>query len=686
MPPKSSAKEGPLLKSLYTKLKGQQTSVNNISKFVENYPEGTTASQIAVRLERLDDLWEKINESIYEIETHEDYTESEAFSKERLDFENRYYEIKSSLLDKSKEFPDLSALDQTTRGDTTLHGGMDHVRLPQIKLQNFDGNIDEWLSFRDLYTSLIHRKPDLSEVEKFHYLKGCLGGEAKALVDSLKITRGNYTIAWDSLQNRYNNSKLLKKRQVQSLFKLPTLGKESVVDLQRLLESFERSVQTLDQVVAQPADYKDLLLIEVLSARLDPSTRRAWEEFSSTKEQDTLKELIDFIQRHIRILESLPTRTSDSRQESVPAAMKKKPWVRVTNNAVQSTSGKCPACTENHLLHLCPAFLQMTVSSRESLIRTHALCRNCLKRGHQARDCSSRYTCRKCKAQHHTLVCFKGESDSKPQAVPNVNKGGSGSNNKSSANTANTNQQEANAASTSTASSNMAHGRTSSILLATAVVLVEDDTGSRYPARALLDSGSECNFISETLSQRLNIHSREKVDVSVLGIGHVATKAKQRLQVAIKSRVSLFSRSLSFLVLPKVTVNLPTTSVHTTSWEFPEGIELADPSFFKASGVDLILGIQSFFSFFKTGQEISLGDGLPMLTETVFGWVVSGEVTETPSSTRAVCNMAISDKLENLMERFWTCEEVGVTNNYSPEETRCEEQYARSVRREADGR
>ncbi|XP_055543648.1 uncharacterized protein LOC129729183 [Wyeomyia smithii] len=199
-----SSKKAPALKSLYTKLKGQQTSFNNISRFVECFPEGTTASQITVRLERLDDLWEKISVSIYEIETHDDFTENEAFSKKRAEFENRFYDVKSLLLDRAKEFQEVSTVDQSVRlGETTIQGGMDHVRLPQIKLQQFDGNIDDWLSFRDLFCSLIHWKPDRPEVEKFHYLKGCLGGEAKALIDPLKITKPNYQIAWDTLTKRY---------------------------------------------------------------------------------------------------------------------------------------------------------------------------------------------------------------------------------------------------------------------------------------------------------------------------------------------------------------------------------------------------------------------------------------------------------------------------------------------------
>ncbi|XP_058456985.1 uncharacterized protein LOC131434335 [Malaya genurostris] len=215
-------------------------------------------------------------------------------------------------MDRTKERQDTPVMEQSMRvGDTTMQG-VDHVRLPQIKLQTFNGDIDEWLGFRDLFTSLIHWKTDLPEVEKFHYLKGCLQGEPKALIESLQITRANYQVAWEMLLKRYNNSKQLKKRQIQSLFKLPSLTRESVTDLHSLLEGFQRIVQTLDQIV-QPNDYKDLLLINLLSVRLDPVTRRGWEEHSSIRDQDSLTDLTEFLHRRIQILESLPPRSADTR-------------------------------------------------------------------------------------------------------------------------------------------------------------------------------------------------------------------------------------------------------------------------------------------------------------------------------------------------------------------------------------
>ncbi|XP_053686296.1 uncharacterized protein LOC128735836 [Sabethes cyaneus] len=686
MPPaaSSTAKKVASLKSLQTKLKGLHASFRNIAEFVSNYPQDTTASQIAVRLERLTDLWDKITEITYEVESHEDFiVEEDAFAKERLEFENRYFDIKSFLIDKARELQDPPVLEQSTRQlDNSTLGQVDHIRLPQIKLQSFNGNIDDWLSFRDLFTSMIHWKSDLPEVEKLHYLKSSLQGEAKALIDPIKTTRGNYQIAWETLLKRYNNSKLLKKRQIQSLLNLSTVAKESGAELHALLEAFQRIVHTLDQIV-QPADYKDLLLVNILITRLDGSTRRSWEEYSANKEQDCLKDLVDFLQRRVQVLESLPSRHSESKRESSPVK-KRVPSFRVSHNATQNSTGKCPACPETHWLHTCPVFQKMSVANRESLLRIHSLCRNCFKRGHQAKNCLSKYSCRKCKARHHTMVCFRSDGEGKDYK-PSEDQRPSTSNMVVAETSEEAITRVSNQASTQSVSASASTERITTILLATAIIIIEDDNGLCHHARALLDSGSECNFISEALCQRLKV-SRQGVEISVLGVGQVATKVKHSVRATIKSRVSTFAKKMDFLVLPKVTVNLPTSPVKHFGWDIPEDIRLADPAFFQSRGVDLVLGIQAFFSFFQTGNELSLGDGLPQLTESVFGWVVSGEVESTKRPSQTVCNMAVSGTLEQLMERFWASEEVGYDNNYSPEEMRCEEQYQRTTRRDSNGR
>ncbi|XP_055522924.1 uncharacterized protein LOC129717104 [Wyeomyia smithii] len=169
----------------------------------------------------IEELWEKFGETLVEFKSHDDFPpeSGDAYDKERREFSNRNYRAKPFLLERIKEHQAPPLLEQSTHaGDTTTQGSLDHVRLPQIKLQSFDGNIDEWLSFRDLFTSLMHCKVDLPEVEKFHYLKGCLQGEPKSLVDPLQITRSNYLIAWDMLLKRYDNSKQLKSDRSNRCF------------------------------------------------------------------------------------------------------------------------------------------------------------------------------------------------------------------------------------------------------------------------------------------------------------------------------------------------------------------------------------------------------------------------------------------------------------------------------------
>ncbi|XP_065092790.1 uncharacterized protein LOC135713588 [Ochlerotatus camptorhynchus] len=666
-------KKPPAFKLLMVQLKNIQTSLDDIWRFVDGYPSTTTASQVNVRLNRIDELWERYGEILIDVQAHDDFEdEDQEFDKAR-----------------AKELQDPEEVEQSIRANESLthgHGTLDHVRLPQIKLQVFNGDIDEWISFRDLFTSLIHRKTDLPEVEKFHYLKGCLQGEPKSLIDSLKITKNNYQIAWDMLLKRYDNSKQLKKRQVQALFNLPTLSKESVRDLHTLTDGFERVVQNLDQVI-KPEDYKDLLLVNLLTNRLDPVTRRGWEEHSSTKDQDTLEDLSDFLHRRIRILESLPTKASDSKtsyQVQQPLRQKSS-VVKASYGSVQSSGGRCAVCKENHPLYQCSSFQRLSVRERDAVLRANSLCRNCFRSGHLAKDCPSKYFCRSCKGRHHTLVCFKPQKDGLAKVAAVAGNNNPPTQMESGEPSTSTSSQVVNMAATEITVSGSTQQFSSKVLLATAVVIVEDDEGSQFPVRALLDSGSESNFIAERLSQRLRTH-REKVDISVHGIGHAATKVKYQITAMVRSRATAFSQNMNFLVLPKVTVNIPTAKVNTQGWTVPNGIILADPTFFNPSSADMVLGIESFFDFFETGRRIPLGDQLPTLNESVFGWVVCGGLTNPSQGLSINCSTATTQGLEELVARFWVSEEIGSSKVLSLEESKCEDIFRKSVRRESDGR
>ena len=99
------------LKVLLTRLKGHQTTFDNIYQFMKDWTEAVNLTEVKVRLERLDRLWDRINDCREEVESHEEFTaETLTGFQDRVTFENRYFELKSFLMDTIRENSDDSVL------------------------------------------------------------------------------------------------------------------------------------------------------------------------------------------------------------------------------------------------------------------------------------------------------------------------------------------------------------------------------------------------------------------------------------------------------------------------------------------------------------------------------------------------------------------------------------------------
>ncbi|XP_048002429.1 uncharacterized protein LOC125238968 [Leguminivora glycinivorella] len=71
-----------------------------------------------------------------------------------------------------------------------------HVKLPKITIPTFSGKYEEWTGFRDLFISLIHKNKDIDDIQKLHYLKAHLSGEAEQLLRHIPISSESYVQCW----------------------------------------------------------------------------------------------------------------------------------------------------------------------------------------------------------------------------------------------------------------------------------------------------------------------------------------------------------------------------------------------------------------------------------------------------------------------------------------------------------
>ncbi|XP_062538402.1 uncharacterized protein LOC134206693 [Armigeres subalbatus] len=372
----------------------------------------------------------------------------------------------------------------------------------------------QWLAFHDTFLALIHSNPDVPDIQKFHYLRAAVKGEAAQLIESIGISSANYNLAWMTLENRYSNDYLLKKRHLQALFDVPCMKRESAASLHSLVDEFERHTKILRQL-GEPTDSWSTILEHLLCTRLHNDTIKAWEDHASTVNDPNYGCLIDFLQRRTRVLESISVNhhVSESASNSTVSThpQRKKNYhsqLRFSSCAtITNIEEKCIVCGQSHLVIRCPKFNRLSQNERQQLLSSKRLCHNCLKGDHFVRNCSSTFTCRRCNKRHHTLlhpehsVSTRRTTNHSPLPCPAVPISSAAPNVPP---TVEPPTQSLVAASVpvpvNEISTALQHPR-ENVFLLTVIVKITDAYGIDHLVRALLDSASQPNLISDRMAK-----------------------------------------------------------------------------------------------------------------------------------------------------------------------------------------
>ncbi|XP_011699835.1 PREDICTED: uncharacterized protein LOC105457083 [Wasmannia auropunctata] len=451
---------------------------------------------------------------------------------------------------------------------------------------------------------------------------------------------------------------------------LPPMTKENVIDLRKITDGATRHIQAL-QALKRPTSYWDDLLIHILSHKLDALTLREWQLSLTSSELPTLRQFIDFIALRCQNLETNTKTNADS-----PRSFNTRSSVNAKrqSSCVATVKSRCNFCKGDHLVYYCQDFLALPAAQRLSEIRKLKTCTNCLRStDHSSNKCTSG-NCKICKSRHNTLLHLAAAAPAKAAA--------SGSQDNTAASSG-----EAGPSNTLVTHSVSAFDN-KCVMLSTALVFAYDCKGARKPCRVLLDSGSQANFISKRFSDLLNLKTRS-LDISISGINKTATKSHQAAEVRLQSRTTPYSFSVDCIVTDHVTDKLPAFTLRRSAFEIPQNLKLADPQFHVASEIDMLIGAEHFWHLLCVGQ-IRASPAHPTLHKTRLGWVLAGRLGTPQSSRKTVQSFHASvtnTQLHNQLSRFWQLEDVAeAQNNYTDEETQCEQHFLQNMSRTAQGR
>ena len=620
----------------------------------------TTANnleEIEVRFQRIAEIESEFMELHHKVLAGIDEDDQVDQDAKLIEFETELYAVcvKASMLRKLFE-PEIGEAEKESVRSHVAYK-LQHMNVPPVHVKPFDGTFEDWIRFQEMFKVVYGPQRDMADLERFYRLREYLRGEPLQLIESLTYTDESYKLAWKILEKKYDNKFLLISLQIHRILNLEKI-QESSSELGSMLDTITSVLGALNSL-EQSTESLDMFIITIVSSKLDEKSREFWEAQIPDEELPTWKLMENCLQKRAKILEaSARQRVAPAKKMNSARFDTKKRFARGGKSFHASSSINCIKCNRQHPLEKCTEFLSMGVSQRFELVKKHRMCFNCLSNSHIKSNCTSKTNCQLCHDRHHVTLHYEKKEPAhyNSQFVSTVAHA--------------TNQIE-----------------NQQVMLATAVVFIKDFGGTNHECRALLDIGSTENFICEGLVQRLKL-KRQTISLPIGGINDTSSRIKASVNSGMSSLDMKFEKSLKFLVVPKITGNLPYTNINVVKWNIPKELQLADPSFNKAQKVEILLGAGIFLELLKDGKLI-LDEGLPILQNTKLGWIVAGNIDwnqRKPINIESnFCGLINTQTLSQQVEKFWQLEGCDPAEE-SSEKEQCERLFIENHIRQPSGK
>ena len=342
------------------------------------------------------------------------------------------------------------------------------VKLPDIRIQKYDGDPLKWNEWSSMFTSTIHNNPDITNTERMSYLQSFVIGPAKECISGFLCNPNFYKDALNELNRRFGNPQNVVSALTQEL----EAWQRPQANDHRALISYAALLRKIVQTFLDHgfnADLSATYLLKLARDKLPNSLKMKWSEHTidNNIQNPGILEFSEWMDRHSRACEQLQetspqnsnnngfqgnirrnnsTVSNSSQRNQFSANVysnsnnQQRPNDRRNNqksfqtsnnfsrkqninnqqpgfsgnqnlNAGKNTSivtknvkTKCPLDQQEHYIGRCQQFNKFDVARRNLEVKKHSLCFNCLSPSHSAKECASKVVCRHCNGKHHSLL------------------------------------------------------------------------------------------------------------------------------------------------------------------------------------------------------------------------------------------------------------------------------------------
>ena len=533
------------------------------------------------------------------------------------------------------------------------------VKLPKMEIKRFSGSPQEWQEFWDNYKSAVHENEELSDIDKFSYLRHFLEDSARKVISGLELTAVNYKEAIKLLEKRFAKPEIIKNAHINSIIKAPTIFNErSVGRIRELLDLVENHHRGLQALKVDEASYSSILVPVVMDKIPSPvrlSMIRGSENKATWKMSEMLQALgteLDIREQHVSLFSSGNNPTLGEREKLESRARRAQP---TTGSAllVKQDGGKrkCTFCHGDHGEASCNAVEDP--KERKKIVLKQGRCFICLSKGHRAFECRFKALCKLCKqAKHHVSLCSGSINVNSPAETPSLV----------------SNAPPANLANATSCVGSTGYGGRGILQTAQAIA-----TGVRnLKVRVLFDTGSHKTFVTSRVVRGLSIGPKrvDPLGIKTFGSKMVDEKMREVVELELVSVNGKNRVKIEAYVVDRIS-DVSNEHVEVVKKDYPHLSSVWFSDICTSQDileVDILVGIDYLWDIQE--DEVIRGEpGQPVAVKTKLGWVLSGPLRGKNVQGLMQSNISLvidstalskKQKLEEDVHKLWDLETLGI--------------------------
>lgn len=163
------------------------------------------------------------------------------------------------------------------------------LKIDSVSVPFFDGTLEEWEPFKEMFDTLVGSNTRLSKVMKFYELRSHLQGAALETIKGYQLIGSNYDNAWADLRKRYDHSEEIVDEYLLKFLKVPAIQHKANFSLLRAIIDVTNQMLRALPGFGLHVEHWDPFVNLVLKTKLDETTRGEWKQKRIRNEVNPLK-------------------------------------------------------------------------------------------------------------------------------------------------------------------------------------------------------------------------------------------------------------------------------------------------------------------------------------------------------------------------------------------------------------